>query len=814
MGNNVSQHASKCNPSNDDSTAEMFGKLINMGYDEDLSIMAAQRFPKNINKAIDLIQRIKQKLKHHNNKNNINDDNKDDDDDDYIQNLLFNSIAILQAFATNLKKNINNENDQNNKHNKSKKQKQTEYETKLNDNNHARTANTINYKRIDECSSVQRVINMLEWYQKYKTMNCEDDNIFSEFLCSLKTNHEQIVNDFHHILNNYLNEDTVLKQESDDNFEYIYNEIIKRENMKCDINDCSIFARNDREREKEKTAKQRQKEKEMISVYFLDSIHCYFCHSVDVGYRLMDKQILFEMQKQQKNIKHDNIENICYDPYLFILQAKLKEKQDKLQKVTQNRMKNNKFMTLMGLGSNEIKEEIQEQKSNEEHDKENEEEPENKKDVFYSFGQWKNYWRKDIKPKYSNIKEEVLKNEIYHICQSAYDEAYNKAIFLLNNSQNLKRTKSEIGSHRHGSHRFGVESGEGLGINNILSLIFYTDYTVLSFHFSSTFRKLSKTENYDQYNNKQRNAEYWHWSKTLIETVNYWGTKIKNTKINSFYHGISNMYFNKFITAFMSPTSTTTKLAVATRFAKKTGIILEVHQGNHSLFSPYLRYFNCSFISGFANEDERLFIQPPRRSFTLQIKNIRNVGANETYKDHIKAIITLENIFSPNFLIKESVNISPKVVLSINNIIEMVTDNDQSDILPQYIKKSILKWVNIARQLIVIDMKELMETGKELNIWDKQNPKVLKFDVIIKLMRNVQAINCTDTGNVDSEYLCSMISVFKAINNIKYSKLANIQMFGINMKCWKRELNEYDSLLGKENWRMDASQHTLFFNRL
>eukprot|EP01084_Bolivina_argentea_P077589 140783_1 len=142
---------------------------------------------------------------------------------------------------------------------------------------------------------------------------------------------------------------------------------------------------------------------------------------------------------------------------------------------------------------------------------------------------------------------------------------------------------------------YGIKRGESMRLTHILSIILYTDYDTLSYNFSCTFRGL-----------KGCNKEYGNWSKYLIEAVNCYGTPMCKSSVKVLYHGVSFMYFNKFIAKFNSPTSTTTKLQVATIFAKNNGVILDLvtHDGN-------LRYFNCSFLSSFPNEEERLFIQPP-----------------------------------------------------------------------------------------------------------------------------------------------------------------------------------------------------------
>eukprot|EP01084_Bolivina_argentea_P036834 68104_1 len=183
---------------------------------------------------------------------------------------------------------------------------------------------------------------------------------------------------------------------------------------------------------------------------------------------------------------------------------------------------------------------------------------------------------------------------------NVYNNAVEKANDLLKSSNIIKSIKCTY----EGSERwYGIKNGTEFGLNNILSVILYTDYDTLSFMFSCTFRQIKPNETIKDLENK--NIEYGNWSKYLIQTVNCYGKEIDESDINIFYHGISYMYFDEFIARFNSPTSTTTKLQIATIFAKNNGIILELKKCD-----PSLRYFNCSFVSCFGNENERLFIQP------------------------------------------------------------------------------------------------------------------------------------------------------------------------------------------------------------
>ena len=176
-------------------------------------------------------------------------------------------------------------------------------------------------------------------------------------------------------------------------------------------------------------------------------------------------------------------------------------------------------------------------------------------------------------------------------------------------------------------------------INHTLSVIFHCIYDNLSYHFSSTFRKIQSDKNNDDI--LKRNKEFGNWTKYLQETVNCFGTEMKDTKINIFYHGISFMYLNKFIALFNGPTSTTTKLSVSYQFAKPhNGIILELTKAN----GRSLSYFNCSPFSYFGNEDERLFITPPCPYYYLRTVGIRNIRIDQKYDKFIQALTTLQQI--------------------------------------------------------------------------------------------------------------------------------------------------------------------------
>ena len=59
---------------------------------------------------------------------------------------------------------------------------------------------------------------------------------------------------------------------------------------------------------------------------------------------------------------------------------------------------------------------------------------------------------------------------------------------LLNESQRLKQLKCR-GDDKNTTTRYDVPYGEPIYYQHLMSIIFYTDYSEVSYEFSSTFRK-------------------------------------------------------------------------------------------------------------------------------------------------------------------------------------------------------------------------------------------------------------------------------------------------------------------------------------
>eukprot|EP01084_Bolivina_argentea_P049751 91492_1 len=234
------------------------------------------------------------------------------------------------------------------------------------------------------------------------------------------------------------------------------------------------------------------------------------------------------------------------------------------------------------------------------------------------------------------------------------------------------------------------------------------------------------------------------------------------------------MYFDKFISTFNSPTSTTSKLQIAAIFAND-GVVLELTKYvNHDIIGrrKKLRYFNCSFLSSFGNEDERLFIQPPlSHSYLLKTVGIINMRTNEVYRFIIKVLGTMENVFTDKEF-KEAV--PEKEMNKMNDIL-----NGSYHGKNEYIQKLLQKWKENMFK-IVMDRDKLIKYVEKLAIWDRTVDNLILFDLISSIFKNVKYISLCNTGTINASYFKSLLDVIKRVNQLEHSTLNDISLWNMN----------------------------------
>ena len=177
------------------------------------------------------------------------------------------------------------------------------------------------------------------------------------------------------------------------------------------------------------------------------------------------------------------------------------------------------------------------------------------------FGPNIGYKKRDwyIHKKYDNLKDEIINNRIFCLNMTIVNNVITKA----EKNVKSKYAKKLISTDTFLCEYFKIRSGVAIKDENLIAIILYCDYYDLTFYFKSTFRKINDTETLQQI--KNRNREFWWWSKILTETIELYGKRICKSKHQVYFHGVTQMAFPAFISHFCGPTSTTPFIEVSVK---------------------------------------------------------------------------------------------------------------------------------------------------------------------------------------------------------------------------------------------------------
>ena len=258
-----------------------------------------------------------------------------------------------------------------------------------------------------------------------------------------------------------------------------------------------------------------------------------------------------------------------------------------------------------------------------------------------------------VEQKYSSYKEEILK----HLTIKNYDAIMVKLEEFMN-SVKIKQLICKNDWDKE--HHYTPRKGEPISRNHVISIILYCDFTDYCSKFSGTFRKSSLTETFVSV--KARNREFWFQSKHLREVVEIYGSGGYNDnktarsrgipfqddeKYNEegpYFTGINGiMVVSQFSLFLSAPTSTTKDIEVSLNFTNgKQGMIVQFDRTGYSSASS-LTNFDCSFISRYPEENERIFMfgtQP------IRIESVRIVETGQNLENVFKALFAVDALFS------------------------------------------------------------------------------------------------------------------------------------------------------------------------
>eukprot|EP01084_Bolivina_argentea_P219393 372113_1 len=272
----------------------------------------------------------------------------------------------------------------------------------------------------------------------------------------------------------------------------------------------------------------------------------------------------------------------------------------------------------------------------------------------YTYGDWY------IFPKYNSLKDEITIGAENKLTIFTYNQTLIKAQYKFNAFKNEIKV-----TYKKWVNIYNIPVGSIITLSHILSVLMYTNHTELSSEFSRSFRKISIKET--DLELKKRHCIFGNWGKLLRECVECFGTDLKDTQSEYFYHGLScPLLFHSFSNKFSGPTSTSLSYITAVMFANQgngNGIVIKI-KNNKTASS----FFNCIKWSDFSGESEMLFLggfQP------LQIYGLSVLSDGNNYDKWIEAI----NIFQLSIIKGQETDININIMKEYKNLIGSLINN-------------------------------------------------------------------------------------------------------------------------------------------
>ncbi len=204
-----------------------------------------------------------------------------------------------------------------------------------------------------------------------------------------------------------------------------------------------------------------------------------------------------------------------------------------------------------------------------------------------------------LKPKYANVKEEILYNPYYDLSKDNWNQTLRKATVFYNSFASKRIQTADNGRYDDKVTNTTAEwkKGESISLMEVVILKLYTDFDKLQFELKKSFRfetisdifTLNNFGNCNAYNRNLQNTNekitrqllkkrlcifYW-WRIHLLTVLSKYSNKINSE--TSLYHGVNAKMIlntNRSGIAFYGPLSTSSSYNVARTFATAKGTLI------------------------------------------------------------------------------------------------------------------------------------------------------------------------------------------------------------------------------------------------
>ena len=362
-----------------------------------------------------------------------------------------------------------------------------------------------------------------------------------------------------------------------------------------------------------------------------------------------------------------------------------------------------------------------------------------------------------ISHKYTDLKHEIIDNKIYALSQIQINISIKKTNKLMNT---FKCKSVRCCAPRDQLH-YKIANWSPLKYSHLLALVLYSDWTELQSEFTKTWRKTKKYQTLEQI--KDRNREFYHWSRHIRECVEYYGSqgwhyhynddkinKCWNNKKGPFYTGMSQkMLIPEVMIRLNGPTSSTKQIEVALRFGGDYGCIIEFDNNSYQQ-SYLLRCMEMGWITNYSEEDEYLWCGGERR---IRISTIRTIENNMNYENYFKSMYYFDGMITGT-RIQSTADKADHMILS-----NLVNDSNCYD---NYVQEAFRAYCNHKIQISINCLELAFHSGAI---------KDLLFNKIHAKRGHMDPLDCNDNLSsfvTNGKYMCDMCHCHPSVHTTMY----------------------------------------------
>ena len=250
------------------------------------------------------------------------------------------------------------------------------------------------------------------------------------------------------------------------------------------------------------------------------------------------------------------------------------------------------------------------------------------------FSYWIRQWPDFVQPQYTDLRTELLENQIYRISAFEWDLLQHRAAIFMQTNQGIYDFLSQFKGS--GNDLMKIKPGSRLTMHHLIALYTYTNYPNIRISFQKACLRQSADETFVSV--LKRHEQIANWARLLYEAVYLFGHRMKAGE--KFYHILrSKIMLSKFSANLSCPTT----MISNRKIVNNSNIVIEVENA-HSRGATYL---DISYFSDVPNRDERLFFFGD-----LAFDNIILKG--KSYRHYIKSLTLFQKIVQGSYFFHTS----------------------------------------------------------------------------------------------------------------------------------------------------------------